>query len=103
MESQTIVQVHYLVSLPDETPLSAEVKQLVWVNVDESSKRDTILSHTSILGKLENLSSNHIHPFLNSFHKYTDIYNYIGMLVLKGVMVFEMGLNPYLWVYKSIS
>ena len=47
----------------------------------------------SIQGKPDNLSGTHIHlhAFLNSFHKYIDIYDGTGLLVVKWLVVLDRG------------
>ena len=69
----------------------------------ESYSWDTTISHTSIQDKPDNLSSTHPHLnlFLNSVHKYTDIYVGIELLALKGVMVLDRGATPYPFLYLS--
>ena len=49
-----------------------------------SPKHDTTLSYMSIQGKPDKFSDkpSHLHLFLNSVHKYTDIYDNISLVAL---------------------
>ena len=57
----------------------------------ESPQWDITLSYTSVQGKLDNLSGNHIHlhVLLNLVHKYRDICDGIGLLALSWAVVLE--------------
>ena len=58
---------------------------------NESIQREIPLNYTSIKGKPDNLSGNHLHLnlFLNSVNKYRDIYDSIHLLALNGVVEFQ--------------